>query len=197
MSEPPQRAARPAPSPREARTGRGSGRGVPHHGEPGHPCGAPPLPDPLLRSERRKGSRRLRCGRHELPQRLINGDRWDAFGLFGAVAAGGRFCGLKAALLSLRLNPTDKVMARLAGGLGRPLNLETAVEVNHERHENKEPNRGWPAPNYLTRPMLTPNSASHSPFVCFVCFVVPTAFFRLNGRAKTTGSPTAPGVRTS
>ena len=35
------------------------------------------------------------------------GEWWDASGWIGAVAAGGRFCGLKAALLALRLRSYD------------------------------------------------------------------------------------------
>ena len=34
----------------------------------------------------------------------LNGERWDAFRWFGAGAAGGHFCGLKAALLSPALH---------------------------------------------------------------------------------------------
>ena len=34
----------------------------------------------------------------------LNGEWWYAFGLFGTAASGGRFCGLKAALLALRLH---------------------------------------------------------------------------------------------
>ena len=56
--EPPNRAASPSPSPREARTGRGLGSGVLHHCERPQHCGAPPLPGPLLRTERRRGSRK-------------------------------------------------------------------------------------------------------------------------------------------
>ena len=56
----PQRVARPSPSPREARTGRGSGRGVPHYWVRSRRGGAPPHPGPLLRSERRRGRRRPR-----------------------------------------------------------------------------------------------------------------------------------------
>ena len=59
--------------------------------------------------------------------------------------------------------------------------LETAVEANHERHENKGPNRDWLGPNYLTR-LVTPSvSASPAPFVLFVYFVVPAAFSRVIG----------------
>ncbi len=48
----------PSPSPREARTGRRVGRGVLQHAGPFSDYGAPPLPGPLLRSERRRGKRR-------------------------------------------------------------------------------------------------------------------------------------------
>ena len=71
--QPPPRGARPSPSPREARTGRGPGRGVPHDCLRSRRGGSPPLPGPLLRSERRRGRRRSPCGRHELSQRLIGG----------------------------------------------------------------------------------------------------------------------------
>ena len=63
--------------------------------------------------------------------------------------------------------------------------LETAVEVNHESHErpeNKGSSRGWPTVDYLTRLMMTPNSARPSPFVPFVPFVVPTVFFGFTER---------------
>ena len=63
--------ARPSPSPREARTGRGPGRGVPHSCVRFRRGGAPPLPAPLLRSERRRGRQRSRWGGRELPQRQI------------------------------------------------------------------------------------------------------------------------------
>ena len=62
--------------------------------------------------------------------------------------------------------------------------LETAVGLNHEKHEkhekpeNKRRKRGDSTSELLTRPMTTPDSASPSPFVSFVSFVVPTAFSR-------------------
>ena len=59
--------------------------------------------------------------------------------------------------------------------------LDSAVEMNHERHErheNKGPKHGWPTPNYRAGLMINPNSTGRSPFVLFVLFVVPTAFFR-------------------
>ncbi len=50
------------------------------------------------------------CGANDFPDCIFespNGKRRDGFGLFGAVAAGGRFCGLKAALLSPSLHRCD------------------------------------------------------------------------------------------
>ena len=47
------------------------------------------------------------CGANDFPDCIfesLNGERRDGFGLFGTVAAGGRFCGLKAALLSPSLH---------------------------------------------------------------------------------------------
>ena len=92
----------PPPSPREARTGRGPGRGVLHHCERPHPCGAPPLPGPLLHSEWRRGRRRPRCGRHELSHRMI---RSKSGGRDGGVGFIGRFSAVRTALRCERRAP--------------------------------------------------------------------------------------------
>ena len=78
----------------------------------------------------------------------------------------------------------DLVAGRCGGGDGQriPMNLETAVEANHDRHERLENNGrncGEAAPGYRLRPMTTPDSLGPSVFVFFVFFVVPTAFFRM------------------
>ena len=49
----------------------------------------------------------------------LNGEWWDAFGLFGTVAAGGRFCGLKAALRSPSLHGYGSA-ATMQSERGRP-----------------------------------------------------------------------------
>ena len=80
----------PSPSPREARTGRGPGRGVLHPCERPHQCGAPPLPGPLLHSEWRRGRRRPRCGLAELSQRMLrskSGGRDGGVGFIGRSSA--------------------------------------------------------------------------------------------------------------
>ena len=69
--KPSERPARPSPSPREARTGRGPGRGVLHSSLPSRRGAAPPLPNPLLRSERRRGSQRSQCELRELSRRSL------------------------------------------------------------------------------------------------------------------------------
>ena len=70
VPEPSQQEARPSPSPREARTGRGPGRGVPQTLQAPRDGGAPPHPNPLLRSERRRGRQRPRFGLREFSQKL-------------------------------------------------------------------------------------------------------------------------------
>ncbi len=107
VPESPERPTRPSPSPREARMGRGPGRGVPHFCHRSRRGGAPPLPNPLLRSERRRGGPRSRCGWHQLSRRVIAGTQ------MGIKACLKTRLGVRRLRGSYGVRPADRVNAGL------------------------------------------------------------------------------------